>query len=68
MPLLVNEGLYLIQVGLKPIRCLCLFVAKGQRSSIVDGISEVFPSLSCTCIGWAGQGLFNHPDEFLHFF
>ena len=68
MPLLVNEGLYLVQVGLKPIRCLCLFVAKGQRSSIVDGISEVFPSLSCTCIGWAGQGLFNHSDKFLHFF
>ena len=44
------------------------FFAKGQRSSIVDGISDVFPSLSCTCIGWAGQGLFNHSDEFLHFF
>ena len=56
MPLLINEGLYLIQV-LKPIRCLCLFYAKGQRSSIVDGISEVFPSLSCTCIGWAEQCL-----------
>ena len=66
MPLLVNEGLYLIQVGLKPIRCLCLWVAKGQRSSIVDGISEVFPSLSSTCIGWAGQGLFNF-DEVFHF-
>ena len=67
MPLLINEGLYLVQVGLKPIHSLCLFVAKGQQSSIVDGISEVFLSLSCTCIGWAGQGLFNHFDEFLHF-
>ena len=59
--------MYLVQVGLKPIHCLCLFVAKGQRSSIVDGMSEVFQSLSSTCIGWAGQGLFNHFDEFLHF-
>ena len=67
MPLLINEWLYLVQVGLKPIRCLCLFIAKGQRSSIVDGISEVFPSLSCTCIGWAGQGLLKHSDELLHF-
>ena len=67
MPFLVNEGLYLVQVGLKPICCLCLFFVKGQRSSIVDGISEVFPSLSCTCIGWAGQGLLKHSDEFLHF-
>ena len=30
-------------------------------------MSEVFPSLSCTCIGWAGQGLFYHSDEFLYF-
>ena len=54
-PLLVNEGLYLVQVGLKPIRCFCLFFAKGQRSSIIDGISEVFPSLSCTFIGREGR-------------
>ena len=54
MPLLVNEGLYLVKVSLKPIHCLCLFFVKGQLSSIVDGISEVFPSLSCTCIGFAG--------------
>ena len=54
MHLLANKGLYFVQMGLKPIRCLCLFLAKGQRSNIVDGISEVFPSLSCTCIGLAG--------------
>ena len=54
-PFLVNEGLYLVQVGLKPILCFCLFFAKGQWSSIVDVISEVFPSLSSTCIGWASS-------------
>ena len=66
-PLLINEGLYLIQVGLKLRCCLCPFFAKGQQSSIVDGISEVFQSLSCTCIGWAGQSLLKHSDEILHF-
>ena len=67
MPLLINEGLYFIQVGLKPICSLGLFFAKGQRSSIVDGISEVFLSLRCTCIGWAGQVLLKHFNKFLHF-
>ena len=67
MHLLANKGLYFVQMGLKPMRCASLFFAKGQRSSIVDGISEVFPSLSCTCIGWAGQGLFKYSDELLHF-
>ena len=60
MPLLVNKGLYLVQVGLKPIRCQLFF------TKCVDGIAEVFP-LSCSCIGWAEQGLLKHSDEFLHF-
>ena len=53
-----------IQVGLKPIRCLSLLITKGQCSSIVDGISEVFTSLCALVL--AGLGLFKHSDEPLH--
>ena len=37
---------------------------RGHR--VGDPCSKVFPSLSCTCIGRAGQGLRKHSDELLH--
>ena len=53
-------------MGFEPIRLAGLFT-EGEHGSVVDSISEVFPSVLGICSGWARKGILQHLRKLLHF-